>query len=267
MKNTLIILGLVTLLSACHSTPIYRNSSVVDYLYPQSKSQLVSEEIVRLSLPLKIGIAFAPSGFNAREDLNEVKKIELMHSIGEQFKTYDFVESIAVIPSDYLRSQGSFDNLDQIKRMFNIDVIALVSYDQTSYTDEGLASIAYWTIIGAYIIPAEENSTHTMLDAVLYDIDSRKLLFRAPGRSSVSSKSTLVGLAEQTREDAIKGFEEASVSLVGNLKIELEQFKERVRQAPGEYQIVKSEGYSGSGSSSWALLILAGGIAFRFFRR
>ena len=190
-----------------------------------------------------------------------------MNSISDHFKTHEFVESITVIPSDYLRPQGSFDNLNQIKRMFNIDVIALVSYDQTSYTDEGLASIAYWTIVGAYIIPAEENSTHTMLDAVLYDIDSRKLLFRAPGGSSVSSKSTLVGLEEQAREDAIEGFEQASASLIGNLKTELEQFKERVKQAPGEYQIVKSQGYSGSGSSSWALLILAGVMAFRYIRR
>ena len=239
----------------------------MDYLYPESKNQQVSQEIPTLTLPLKIGIAFTPSGFNTRDALHEVKKVELMNSISEHFKTYEFVESITVIPSDYLRPQGSFDNLKQIKRMFNIDVIALVSYDQTSYTDEGLASIAYWTIVGAYIIPAEENSTHTMMDAVLYDIDSRKLLFRAPGRSSVSSKSTLVGLEEQTREDALEGFEQASESLVFNLKKELDQFKERVRQAPEEYLIVKSQGYSGSGSSSWALLFLAVGIAFRYLRR
>ena len=267
MKNTLVILGLLTLLSACQTNSNYRNSSVVDYLYPESKNQQVSEEIPILTLPLKIGIAFTPSGFNARDALHEVKKIELMNSISDHFKTHEFVESITVIPSDYLRPQGSFDNLNQIKRMFNIDVIALVSYDQTSYTDEGLASIAYWTIVGAYIIPAEENSTHTMLDAVLYDIDSRKLLFRTSGGSSVSSKSTLLGLEEQTREDAIEGFEQASASLIGNLKTELEQFKERVKQAPGEYQIVKSQGYSSSGSSSWALLILAGVMAFRYIRR
>lgn len=153
-----------------------------------------------------------------------------MNSISDHFKTYEFVESITVKLSDYFRQQGSFDNLNQIKHMFNIDVIALVSYDQTSYTDKGFALIAYWTIVGAYIIPAEENSTHTMLDAVLYDIDSRKLLFRTTGGSSVSSKSTLLGLEEQTREDAIEGFEQAS-------------------------------------SSSWALLILAGVMAFRYIRR
>jgi rhombotail lipoprotein len=65
MKNTLVILGLLTLLSACQTNSNYRNSSVVDYLYPESKNQQVSQEIPILTLPLKIGIAFTPSGFNA----------------------------------------------------------------------------------------------------------------------------------------------------------------------------------------------------------
>ncbi|MDG1910430.1 MAG: hypothetical protein P8I81_16370, partial [Pseudomonadales bacterium] len=105
MKNTLVILGLVTLLSACQTNSNYRNSSVVDYLYPESKNQQVSQEIPILTLPLKIGIAFTPSGFNARDALHEVKKIELMNSISDHFNTYEFVESITVIPSDYLRPQ------------------------------------------------------------------------------------------------------------------------------------------------------------------
>jgi rhombotail lipoprotein len=255
------------LLTSCQSNSNYRNSSVVDYLYPNSENQQVSSEIPRLTLPLRVGIAFTPSGFVAREGLHEGKKLELMSSISEHFKTYDFVKSIEVIPSDYLRPQGSFDNLDQLKRMFNIDVIALISYDQTNYTDEGFASIAYWTIIGAYIIPAEKNATHTMLDAVLYDIDSRKLLFRAPGRSSVESNSTLVGLEEQTREDAVSGFEQASVSLRDNLKLQLELFRKRVKETPEEYQIVKSEGYRGGGSSYWFMFLLAGAIALSKFRK
>lgn len=270
MKNICILVVLVclsVLLTSCHSNSNYRNSSVVDYLYPNSKNQEVSSEIPRLTLPLKVGIAFTPSGFVPREGLHEVKKLELMTSISEHFKSYEFVKSIEVIPSDYLRAQGSFDNLDQLKRMFNIDVIALISYDQTSYTDEGFASLAYWTIIGAYIIPAEKNATHTMLDAVLYDIDSRKLLFRAPGRSSVSSNSTLVGLEEQTREDAVSGFEQASVSLRDNLKLQLELFRKRVKETPEEYQIVKSAGYSGGGSSHWVMLLLAGALALFQFRK
>jgi rhombotail lipoprotein len=106
-----------------------------------------------------------------------------------------------------------------------------------------------------------------MLDAVLYDIDSRKLLFRAPGRSSVESNSTLVGLEEQTREDAVSGFEQASVSLRDNLKLQLELFRKKVKETPEEYQIVKSEGYRGGGSSYWFMFLLAGAIALSKFRK
>lgn len=260
-------LVLIIALSACQTTSNYQNSSVVEYLYPASKNQEVSMEIPRLTLPLRVGIAFTPSGYKPDTGLTEVSRITLMSNISEQFKSLDFVKSIEVIPSDYLRPKGSFENLDQLKRMFNIDVIALISYDQTKYTDEGLASIAYWTIVGAYIIPAEKNTTHTMLDTVVYDIDSRKLLFRAPGTSNVKSKSTLVNLQEQTRTDAIDGFEKASESLVGNLKTQLEIFKEKVKQSPSEYNVVKSKGYRGSGSSNILLLFLAIFIFTQKFRK
>ena len=102
MKNTLVILGLLTLLSACQTNSNYRNSSVVDYLYTESKNQQVSQENLILTLPLKIGLALTQSGSNASDALHEVRKIELMNSISDHFKTYEFVESITVIPSDYL---------------------------------------------------------------------------------------------------------------------------------------------------------------------
>ena len=162
-----LITTLSVLLMACQTTSSYRNSSVVDYLYPKSKNQEVSVEIPQLTLPLKIGIAFTPSRFGNSPHLTEAKKVELMNGLSTYFETLEFVHSIETIPSDYLRPGGSFENLDQIKHMFGVDVIALVSFDQSRFTDEGLASLAYWTIVGAYIVPGEKNSTHTMMDTVL----------------------------------------------------------------------------------------------------
>jgi rhombotail lipoprotein len=112
--------------------------------------------------------------------------------------------------------------------MYGIDVIALISYDQTRFTDRGVASISYWTIIGAYIVPGEKNDTHTMVDASVYDIKSRKMLFRAPGISHIKSKSTPVNLSEQIRIDSIEGFKQASEALIISLKEQLELFRERV---------------------------------------
>jgi rhombotail lipoprotein len=259
--------AILIFLSACQSTSNFQNSSVVEYLYPRSRNQQVSTEIPLLTLPLRVGIAFTPSGYGSGSGFVESKKVELLSSISEHFKNLEFVKSIEVIPSGYLRPAGSFENLDQLKRMFNVDVIALVSFDQTRFTDEGLASLAYWTIVGAYIIPAEKNTTYTMMDTVLYDIASRKLLFRAPGTSNVKSNATLVNLQEQTRVDSLDGFTAASEDLVGNLKIQLEIFREKVKQSPEEYKIAKSAGYRGSGSSNLLLVLLSAFLVIRRLRK
>lgn len=256
---------LLLCLGGCLSTSENQNSSVVDYLYPQSRNVEVSTGIPTLVLPLKVGVAFVPS-FRASPALTETKKAELLREVSANFEGLDFVKSIEIIPSAYLRPGGSFENLEQIQRMFDVDVIALVSYDQSRFTDEGIASLAYWTVVGAYLVRGEKNSTHTMLDAVVYDIASRRLLFRAPGTSSVKSSATLVNAGEQIREDAVKGFEIASDQLVDNLKVELDAFRTKVKEVPATAQIVQRDGQRGSGSGGW-LLVLAAAAALAAVRR
>jgi len=148
--------------------------------------------------------------------------------------------------------------------MFNVDVIALVSYDQTRFTDEGLASLAYWTLIGAYVVPGEKNTTHTMMDAVLYDIDSRQLLFRAPGTSAVKSSATPINLEATLREDALAGFDAASEDLIANLKLQLKRFQQRIKDAPEEVQLARRDGSAAAGSPAGvAFVALLGLMAAR----
>jgi rhombotail lipoprotein len=154
--------------------------------------------------------------------------------------------------------------------MFGVDVIALVSYDQYQFTGEGVASLSYWTIVGAYIIPGEKNDTHTMVDAAVYDIASRKLLFRAPGVSHIKGRSTLVNINEQLRKDRVEGFQIASRDLAKNLDEELAKFKEKVKQSPESYKVVHKEGYTGGGSVDSLVLMLmafAGGAGWMVARR
>ena len=234
----------------------YRNSSVVQYLYPDRRNHVETPGIPRLELPLRVAIAFVPENAAGSRALTERDKMELMKEVSRYFKKYDFVKSIEIIPSAYLSKEGGFTNLDQIRSMYGIDVITLLSYDQTQFTDEGLASISYWTIIGAYIIPGEKNDTHTMVDATVYDIQSRKMLFRAPGTSHIKSNATPVNLTETLRADSLKSFKESSVDLVNNLEIQLELFKEKVKETPDDYQITHRPGYTGGGSLDWSFMIL-----------
>ena len=139
-------------------------SSVVEYLYPEKEITEVPS-IPRLSLPLRVGIAFVPeSGVRTMANrLSGKEKMDLMERISTEFKTLPFVKEIELIPTDYLINGGGFTNLDQIKTMYGIDVIALVSYDQVQHTDEGMLSLSYWTIVGAYLVKGEKNDTSTMV--------------------------------------------------------------------------------------------------------
>lgn len=142
--------------------------------------------------------------------------------------------------------------------MYGVDVIALLSYDQVQFTDTGLLSLTYWTLVGAYVVKGEKNDTQTMLDAAVYDIRSRKLLFRAPGISRVKNSATPVNLTEKLRLDRDEGFRLAAAELVTNLHRELELFRERVKKSPDEVKIVHQPGYTGGGSlGGWELGLVA----------
>ncbi|ARD23996.1 rhombotarget lipoprotein [Shewanella japonica] len=249
------------LLSGCASQQVNTKSSVMDYLYPKSSEAVITPAIPQLTLPLRVGVAFVPAsksdssshnswtGNSYSAGLSESKKTEILESVASNFRMLDFVSSIEVIPSAYLTAGGSFANLSQIQTMYGIDVIALVSYDQVQFTDEGILSLSYWTIVGAYVVSGEKNDTNTLMDTVVYDIDSKMMLFRAPGTSQISGSSTPINLSEELRADSIQGFEQAADSMVMNLNTQLDSFKKRVKENPDQVKITHSEGYSSKGGA------------------
>lgn len=256
------------LLAGCASQEVHNRSSVVDYLYPRSKQEVVQPSIPTLRLPLKVGIAFVPAQFTQGSAgfwggrvgstvLTEAQKTALLERLAGHFRGYDFVGSIEVIPSAYLTPAGGFANLDQIRTMYGIDVVALVSYDQVQFTDQGLLSLSYWTLVGAYLVTGEKNDTSTLMDTAVYDIASRKLLFRAPGTSHVKGSSTPVNLAQSLREDGVKGFEDANRMMVANLDQQLTVFRQRVKERPQEVRIERTAGYSGGGALGGAATLAA----------
>jgi rhombotail lipoprotein len=255
-KKIVITLILTLLVVSCSHRTKHFNSSVVEFLYPDKVDPVESPQIPRLSLPLKVGVAFVPSQMDYQQNFTEQSKQVLMREVSENFKKYPFVKSIEIIPSAYLKPQGSFANIDQLHSMFGVDVVALLSYDQTQFNDRGLASITYWTLVGAYIVQGEKNDTHTMLDAAVYHIPSRKMLFRAPGISHIKSSATPVNLSEQQRIDSMAGFKEASADLVVNLEGQLRLFQERVKESPEEFEVVHKPGYTGGGSLDAFFLFL-----------
>ncbi len=258
MRKIASIVFLCFVLGGCATPTKHTSTSVVDFLYPDVRDPVVSPGTPVLALPLRVGIAFVPAQRGAATSfaLTEKRQSDVLNEVANHFKKSPFVRTIEVIPSAYLRPRGGFANLDQIRTMYGVDVIALVSYDQTQFTDQGLLSIAYWTIVGAYIVRGQKNDTHTMLDTVVYDIPSRKMLFRAPGLSEIKGSATLVNQSEQLRTDSEAGVSQATADMIKNLDAQLLAFREKVKERPEEYRVVRTEGYRGGGMVDGLMLAL-----------
>jgi rhombotail lipoprotein len=289
LSGLLVILLMVGGAGGCATGETHHVTSAVDYLYPD-KEPVVAPGIPLLNIPLRVGIAFVPSsgGLDSRGRrtsgefipyqsgdivLTEKRRMDLMQEVATYFKKYAYVKDIEIIPSAYLKTHGSFTNLDQIRTMYGVDVIALLSYDQVQFMDQGAISLTYWTIVGAYVIPGQKNDTHTMLDAVVFDIKSRKMLFRAPGTSHIQGNATPVNLSEQLRADSDKGFSIAAKEMITNLDEQLSLFKEKVKERPTEYTVVTSPGYNSAGTGGgnvdliMLLLMVFMGGSFLWIRR
>ena len=225
-----IVLAAIVGLSGCAGKRVEAKSSIVKYLYPQKNDQIKAADKTVLSVPLKVGIAFVPESTFADADINELVKTQLLEKVASHFKTRDYVGKLEIIPSVYLTRGGSFTNLDQLQSMYDIDVIALVSYDQRQLTQSNGLSIAYWTLVGAYLVSGENNDTNTMMDTAVYDISTRRMLFRAPGVSTVKSTATPINVDKARRADGVKSFEQATLAMISNLDQQLKLFRQKIRE-------------------------------------
>jgi len=262
-----------------HATSLYT------YLYPNKENHVDTPTIPVLSLPLRVGVAFVPVNEHQERHypgyvmddttLSESQKVTLMKKISVEFKKYPFIQSIEIIPTPYLTPGGSFANLDQIRTMYGVDVITLLSYDQVQFTGEGWKALSYWTLAGAMVVPGEENETKTMLDAAVFDIASRKMLFRAPGIGNVEHSSTLMTLDENLHKNSEEAFAKAAADLTTNLQATLADFQERVTNsiaqskqlgtnAPAEYAVRYKAGYNGAGALGPVEATVAAGLGACF---
>lgn len=243
----------------------------MEFLYPKEKNLQQRPTIPHMTLPLSVGIAFVPETEDKRRQgnsISEADKRDLLEQVAEQFRDLPCVSRIEIIPSAYLQPGGGFRNLDQISAMHDVDVIALAAFDQAQHSDEGILSITYLTIVGAYVMPGEKNDTSTMLDTAVYHVPSRRMLFRAPGTSRVKGRATPINVDAERRKDSAEGFAEANEKMIANLKTELDRFKVRLKQEPEQFVIAHKPGYNGGGASGPAMAaLLFGALAVAQWRR
>ncbi len=208
-----------------------QSASIVDYLYPAAAvAPRMEPGVALLRPPVRVGLAFVPADAKARS-LPETEKIKLLERTKAAFARQPYVGTIEIIPTQYLRAGGGFDNMSQVSRMFNVDIMAMVSYDQVHFTDTNSLAFLYWTIVGAYVVNGNEFDIKTMLDISVFDVASRKLLFRAPGTSQINGGSNWASYSERARAAQIEGYQKAVDQLIPQLGTEIEAFRDRLKAA------------------------------------
>jgi rhombotail lipoprotein len=268
MKRLFLLLAALLALGCTTPRTLTRRSDLMAYLYPKDAAPTAPDPHgASLQMPLKLGVAFIPSdhGYGGSR-LGLAEEQALFDVMRAAFRDKPWVSEVRIIPSTYLGHQG-FASLDQASRMYGVDVVALVSLDQVQHADPKWYSFTYLSILGAYVVRGEANSTHTLIDAAVFHVPSRTFLLRAPGTSYVKASATAIGVDAQLREDASKGLRLAMDDLSKNLEVEVGRFKEEIRKGGRRdvdlvdrrgQSLQRTGGQGWGGALGWGELLAAG---------
>ena len=268
---TPVIAGCSTLFRGSNDLQVRQgaSSSLVDYLYPNGEEPPPHDgTLPRLELPLNVGLAFVPSG--RQKSLSATEKQELLRRVALAFADRPFIASIQTIPDAYLARANGVQGMRQVASIFGVDAMALVSYDQLSMSAERDSALLYWTVVGALIVKGNRNDVHTLVDTAVFDVQSGRLLFRAPGLWKSGSNANLLDEAAERRKLGVEGFSRATDDMIVNLDSELEVLRAAARNGE-RIQVAWRDDRSGNGGAGGASLLfvvlLTGTLAARAVRR
>lgn len=208
---------------------VQRRSSLASYLgaKPVAPPVQATSGPARVAYPFRIGIAFVPAdptqthgdafGTNPLGPLGPGQEAALQKQVAQAFSGKPWAQEVKTIPSLYLAKGGGFEDLDKVARTFQVEVIALVSVDQVQFSDPKWYAWTYWTLVGAYMVKGDKNDTTTVVDAAVYHVPSRTLLFRAGGVGTAKGTSTWsnreASFRSQSRESLDRAMGQLSESL------------------------------------------------------
>lgn len=226
------------------------SSSLVEFLYPEGTPP-PSDTIPELRVPLRVGLAILPPAPGSSVTaLDAQQRLDLLERIRQKFSSRAFVSEIVVVPDYYLGNGKGFSGLGGVQRLYNLDLVALVSYDQVTRQSDNELSLGYLTIIGAYILPGTSRDTTTLVDLAVVDPATRSLVLRAGGVSSGHGLSTGIAAGRDARSASVAGFDVATTQLLGNFDAALTAFEADVRAGKANVRVVKRSNAGGSGGGA-----------------
>jgi rhombotail lipoprotein len=232
------------------------SSSLVEFLYPDGRVPPPDNQIPELRVPLRVGLAFLPTQSGAGP--TAAQREELLERIRQRFADRKFVTEIVTIPDYYLRTSRGFEGLQGVQRLYSIDIMALVSYDQVTNTDQNDWSLGYLTIVGAYVLKGNHHDVATLVDLAVVDPVTQSLILRAGGTDSRKRNTTLVDQDREIRESGAASFAGATTQMIDNFDVALTKFEADVRAGKANVRVAQraSHGAGSGGGGSFGPLAL-----------
>ena len=244
----------------------HNSSSLVEFLYPDGRVPPAENQIPELRVPLRVGLAFLPT--QGGEGPTAVQRDELLERIRQRFADRKFVTEIVTIPDYYLRDNRGFGGLQSVQRLYAIDIMALVSYDQVTNTGENDWSLGYLTIVGAYVLKGSSHDVATLVDLAVVDPVTQSLILRAGGTDSRNRNTTLIDKEREVRESSAASFATATTQMIDNFDVALTKFEADVRAGKANVRVAKRESTGGKGGGgSFGPLALGGLLILLAARR
>jgi rhombotail lipoprotein len=241
-------------LGSCHRHA-QNSTSLVEFLYPTGLTPPATDTQPELHLPLRVGLAFLPSaGIEAENGLDAAHKEALLEAIRKRFISRKFVADIVVIPDYYLRGNAGFEGLQGVQRLYSVDLMALVSYDQVAHEDDNNWSIGYVTIVGAYVLKGTRHDVSTLVDLAVVDPATHSLVLRAGGFDTRGGNVSLVRESVELRNAATAGYDAATLQMIEHFDEALRKFESDVHEGKANVRVVSNRGASGGGSLGWFTL-------------
>lgn len=218
----------------------YRSSTLVEYLYGREPPP-AEVQVPELQLPLTIGLAFLPQA-GGQAAIDEVEKSAILARIREHFGSRPFVRDIVEIPGYYLSQNPGMNGLAALQRLYDMDLLALVSYDQISNQDDNPLSLTYLSIVGGVIFPGTNQDVTTVLDLAVIHPSSRSLVLRAAGMDSRKGMTNAIYAESRLRAHRTAGFHAAADQMITRFDAELTGFEKQARSSTARVKVTGGGG-------------------------
>jgi rhombotail lipoprotein len=218
------------------------STSLVGFLYPNGAVPPPQDAQPELHLPLRVGLAFLPSNSQGLIGLDAAHKEALLQEVRKRFVSRKFIADIVIIPDYYLQGRRGFEGLEGVQRLYGVDLMALVSYDQIAHEDDNRWSLAYLTIVGAYVIKGTRHDLSTLVDLAVVDPKTHSLVIRAGGFDTRHNAATFIDENRLLRETSVESFTAATQQMIDHFDGALTAFEADVRDGKSNVKVVSNHG-------------------------